>query len=89
MTTRFSIAELADMLHAPVEAVRTAVDELSRRGELTAESFAFGDRNWRVAPSDVKRIQAQIEDKAHSLDAAGPKERRHIVRKKQIDSSSQ
>jgi hypothetical protein len=66
MTTRFSLAELADMLHTTVEAVRAAVDDLSKRGELTAESFEYGHRNWRIAPSDTKKIQAWIVQKVES-----------------------
>ncbi|EPZ44641.1 hypothetical protein [Alicyclobacillus acidoterrestris] len=59
MTTRFSLAELADMLHVPVEAVRQAVESLV--DELTGESFLYNDRTWRIAPSDVKRIQLWLE----------------------------
>ncbi|CAM3713631.1 hypothetical protein [Alicyclobacillus pomorum] len=66
MTTRFSLAELANMLHTTVEAVRAAVDDLSKRGELTAESFEYGYRNWRIAPSDTKKIQAWIVQKVES-----------------------
>lgn len=84
MTTRFSIAEVADMLHAPLEAVRAAVDELSELGELTAESFAFGDRNWRVAPSDVKRIQAKVQVQGQRESAKGANQERRIVRKKRM-----
>lgn len=61
MTTRFSLAELADMLHVPVNAIRQAVDTLAENGALTAESFVFMDKNWRISPSDVKRIQNWIE----------------------------
>ncbi len=84
MTTRFSIAEVADMLHVPVEAVRAAVDELSALGELTAESFVFGDRNWRVAPSDMKRIQAKVQEEGQSEPVKEANQRRRIVRKKRI-----
>ncbi|GGI98720.1 hypothetical protein GCM10010885_05240 [Alicyclobacillus cellulosilyticus] len=62
MTTRFSLAELAEMLRVPVDVVRAAVDDLAARGELTAESFTFAGRNWRIAPSDVKRIQDHIAE---------------------------
>lgn len=60
VTTRFSLAELSEMLHVPVDAVRFAVNELKKESQLTAESFLFAERNWRIAPSDVKRIQAYI-----------------------------
>lgn len=62
MTTRFSLSELGEMLHVPVQTIRLAVDELATRGHLTAESFIYGERNWRIAPSDVKRIQDFIRD---------------------------
>lgn len=58
MTTRFSVAELADMLKVPVEVVRHAADQLA--AEFTGESFLFNERSWRIAPSDVKRIQEWI-----------------------------
>ncbi|MCY0887526.1 MAG: hypothetical protein OWQ59_03620 [Alicyclobacillaceae bacterium] len=72
MTTRFSLAELATMLHCSVDDVRWAVDTLSDRGELTAESFSYGEgvRLWRISPSDVKRIQAMIEQR-QSEDTCG------------------
>ncbi|MCL6594069.1 MAG: hypothetical protein K6T31_08845 [Alicyclobacillus sp.] len=80
MTTRFSLAELAEMLHEPVERVRQAVDTLAAAGQLTAESFVFGGRNWRVAPTDVKRIQDWLA--SHQPAAAVAQERRRVVRKR-------
>ncbi|MCL6637174.1 MAG: hypothetical protein K6T26_04410 [Alicyclobacillus sp.] len=80
MTTRFSLAELADMLHEPVERVRQAVDTLAAAGQLTAESFMFGGRNWRIAPTDVKRIQDWLG--VHQPDTHGVHERRRVVRKR-------
>lgn len=87
MTTRFSLSELAEMLHVPVEHVRMAVDALSAHGELTAESFQYGDRNWRIAPSDTKRLQAWIveETTAGRLAQTGPTRR---IRKKQVISDA-
>ncbi len=82
MTTRFSLAELSEMLHVPVDVIRRAVDELSEQGLLTAESFVFGDRNWRVAPSDTKRIQQWIADfQAQNSDVLASSERRRMKRK--------
>ena len=82
MTTRFSLAELSEMLHVPVDVVRRAVDELSEQGLLTAESFVFGDRNWRVAPSDTKRIQQWIADlQTQNSDVFASPERRRMKRK--------
>ncbi|MBX6353793.1 MAG: hypothetical protein IRZ10_10710 [Thermoflavifilum sp.] len=60
VTTRFSLAELADMLGAPLPSVRRAVERLAERGELTAESFQFAGHTWRIAPSDVKRVQDEL-----------------------------
>jgi hypothetical protein len=83
MTTRFSVAEMAEMLHTSVHAVRAAVEDLSRQQELTRETFTYGDRNWRIAPSDSKRIQQWIEKKAQAgeLTESMPQRR---VRKKQV-----
>ena len=91
MTTRFSLAELADMLHAPVEAVRQAVTELSERKELTRESFEFGERNWRIAPTDVKRIQEWVESaQAKTLPASQGtrrvKRKRVVIQDKEADT---
>ena len=80
MTTRFSLSELAEMLHTTVEVVRSAVDELAAKGELTAESFEYGERNWRIAPSDTKRIQEWMEARqAVGHEPGNP--RRRVVRK--------
>lgn len=77
------------MLHVPVEYVRAAVDALSQEGELTAESFLFGERNWRIAPSDTKRIQEWIasEVQAGRLVAEQPvrRVRRKVVSPKTTD----
>ncbi len=81
MTTRFSLSELATMLHVPVEYVRAAVDALSQEGELTAESFLYGERNWRIAPSDTKRIQAWIEGEVQAGRLVEEKPVRKVRRK--------
>lgn len=81
MTTRFSLAELAEMFHVPVAAVRNAVDELAACGELTAESFVFGGRNWRIAPSDTKRIQSWLEMRSVTADLPTNPPRRKVTRK--------
>lgn len=85
MTTRFSIADLSDMLKMPVDLVRQAVDTLSQTGQLTAESFVFDERNWRISPSDVKRVQAWIEEgiQAGTLSLEKPK---RVVKRKQVVS---
>lgn len=84
MTTRFSLAELADMLHTQVDAIRQAIDELAKRGELTAESFEYGERNWRIAPTDVKKIQAWIEAKQRSGEYVPQAPTRRLKAKKVI-----
>lgn len=84
MTTRFSIAELADMLHVPVNHVRQAVDELAPT--FTGESFLFNERIWRIAPSDVKRIQSWIEARQDTLSAQRPPRK---VRMKRIQSGEE
>lgn len=87
VTTRFSLSELAEMLNYPVDAVRTAVESLSDGCELTAETFQFGERNWRVAPSDVKRIQSWIEQAVQSGAVQLEKPRRRIKSKKIVPQS--
>lgn len=84
LTTRFSLSELAEMLHAPVELIRQAVDDLAETGELTAESFVYGERNWRVAPSDVKRVQDWIQEHEGSVGHVQPKAVRRVRRKRVI-----
>lgn len=87
MTTRFSLAELSEMLKAPVSAVRQAVDTLAEEGKLTAESFVYADRNWRVAPSDTKRVQEWIEaeQKAGRLQTDSG---RRVVRRKVVSADT-
>lgn len=69
------------MLRVPVHAVRAAVDALSLSGALTAESFLYGEKNWRVAPSDTKRILAWIEEEVAkgTLELSPPK--RKVMKK--------
>jgi hypothetical protein len=86
VTTRFSLAELADMLHVTVDAVRIAVDELSANEELTAESFVYGERNWRIAPSDTKKIQEWIARKVSNGELTLQKPQRRILRKQVVPS---
>lgn len=70
------------MLHVPIELVRQAVDELAHEGELTAESFIFGDKTWRVAPSDVKRITHRIEQKQATGETPVDVPKRRVKRKR-------
>lgn len=81
MTTRFSLSELAEMLGVPVHAVRAAVDVLAASGSLTAESFPYGDKNWRVAPSDTKRIKAWIDAEVASGNLSLDPPKRRVTRK--------
>ncbi|MCL6600164.1 hypothetical protein [Alicyclobacillus macrosporangiidus] len=81
MTTRFSLAELAEMMHTRVDIIRLAVDTLAAEGKLTAESFVFGDRNWRIAPTDIKRIQDWIEAKKAAGALAEQPPRRRVLKK--------
>lgn len=85
MTTRFSLGELADMLHVRVDVVRQAVEALE--SELTGESFVYNERTWRIAPSDVKRVQMWIEEHRDSLQGASQKRDRR-VRMKRIEEGS-
>lgn len=80
LTTRFSLSELADMLHVRVEMVRQAVEALET--QLTGESFIYNDRTWRIAPSDVKRIKVWIDAHGETLeDSSGKRARRVRVKK--------
>ncbi|MCL6515703.1 hypothetical protein [Alicyclobacillus sp.] len=81
MTTRFSLAELAEMMHTDVSVIRQAVDALAAEGKLTAESFVFGDRNWRIAPTDTKRIQDWIEAQRAAGRIPAEPPRRRVVKK--------
>lgn len=89
MTTRFSLAELAEMLQVPVDAVRMAVDDLAKHNELTAESFVYGERNWRIAPSDVKRVQDWILAKQKSGELEFERKARRVVRRQVVNQESQ
>jgi hypothetical protein len=82
LTTRFSLAELAEMLHVPVENVRQAVDAL--KAELTGESFMYNERTWAIAPSDVLRIQTWLETHRESA-SQNEKPRARRVRIKRIE----
>ncbi|MFD1673411.1 hypothetical protein [Alicyclobacillus fodiniaquatilis] len=80
MTTRFSLAELADMLHVSVEAVRNAVE--AQRDELSGESFIYNERTWRIAPSDVLPIKTWLEAHPEAISqSAGAKARRVRVKR--------
>jgi hypothetical protein len=85
MTTRFSLAELAEMLQVPVDAVRMAVDDLAEHNGLTAESFVYGERNWRIAPSDVKRVQDWIQAKQKSGELELERKSRRVVRRQVVN----
>lgn len=89
MTTRFSIAELSDMLQTPVAYIRIAIEELSRSDALTAESFIYAERNWRVAPSDVKRIQAWLAEAQTAGNLPSLQERRIVKRKRVISNPTE
>ncbi|HEU4964558.1 MAG TPA: hypothetical protein VFV52_12000 [Bacilli bacterium] len=78
MTVRFSIADVAEMIKQPIDRVRLAIEKLDGRGDLTAESFLFADKSWRIAPLDIKKIQAVI---AELPSEASDKPKRRVVRK--------
>jgi len=84
MTTRFSLAELADMLHVPVSTIRQAVDTLAAEDSLTAESFIYMEKNWRISPSDVKRVQMWIEQAVESGRIVSERPARRVKRKQVI-----
>lgn len=86
MTTRFSLAELADMLHVRVELVRQAVEHLE--SQLTGESFIYNDRTWRIAPSDVKRIKGWIDVHASTLEDVSTKRARRVRVKRMVNPQS-
>jgi hypothetical protein len=73
------------MLQVPVDAVRTAVDDLAEHNGLTAESFVYGERNWRIAPSDVKRVQDWIQAKQKSGELELERKSRRVVRKQVVN----
>ncbi|WP_198853021.1 hypothetical protein [Alicyclobacillus sp. SO9] len=85
MTTRFSLSELSEMLGVPVDVVRTAVEHLAGQKELTAETFVYGQRSWRVAPSDVKRLQDWIQSDAGGENLRVKRPQRRIKRKQKVE----
>lgn len=66
------------MLQADGGSVRSAIATLDQAGELSAETFAFAGRAWRIAPSDVIKIQLHIDSSLG--EAPRPRQRRKIVR---------
>lgn len=72
------------MLGVPVDVVRTAVEHLANEKELTAETFVYGQRSWRVAPSDVKRLQDWIQSGAGEENLRAERPRRRIKRKQRV-----
>jgi len=82
MTKRYSVADVSRMLQVDSDLVRGALDHLSTTGALTAESFLFADRAWRVAPSDVTKIQLYLQARPNRVsDEATPEKRRRVIRK--------
>ncbi|MCY0902782.1 MAG: hypothetical protein OWU32_11450 [Firmicutes bacterium] len=82
MTKRYSVADVAQMLQVDSDLVRGALDHLSATGALTAESFLFADRAWRVAPSDVTKIQLHLQARPKAMNGElTPEKRRRVIRK--------
>ena len=69
------------MLSTSVEYVRRAVEELSVHGVLTKETFIYAERNWRIAPSDVKKVQEWIDEAIRAGTLHQGERRRRLVRK--------
>jgi len=72
------------MLSTSVENIRAAITELSTEGLLTKETFEYGERNWRIAPSDVKKIQewvtlAQVEGLLVSQKKTNRIKSKHVI----------
>ncbi|WP_156807298.1 hypothetical protein [Effusibacillus pohliae] len=63
MTVRFNMDDVAEMLQVPLERVRMALEELNEQGKLTAETFPYAEKAWRIAPIDIKRIQNLLREK--------------------------
>ncbi|WP_096180692.1 ATP-binding protein [Effusibacillus lacus] len=69
MTVRFNMDDVAEMLKVPIDQVRMALEELREQGKLTAETFPFAEKAWRIAPIDIKRIQKLLGEKG--VDTSG------------------
>lgn len=82
MTTRFSVAELANMLNTPIENVRQAISELAEQEQLTKETFLYLDRSWRIAPSDIKKIQNWLQEARDSGRLSDAKQTHRVTRKR-------
>lgn len=78
------MAELAEMLNSPVEHVRQAISELHKQDALTKETFLYLERNWRIAPSDVKKIQEWLMQAGVSGELASLTTSRRVKRKRVI-----
>lgn len=79
MTKRYSVEQVANMLQCETEKVRTAIAELKGRQELSGETFPFAEAAWRIAPSDVIKIQLIVKD---AVSAAEPPRRRKIIKRR-------
>ncbi|MFC4766695.1 hypothetical protein [Effusibacillus consociatus] len=82
MTVRFNMDDVAEMLKVPIERVRMALEELREQGDLTAETFLYAEKAWRIAPIDVKRIQNLLREKGlDTVDPQAEAPKRRIVKK--------
>ena len=92
MTTRFSLADLAEMFNQPITGVREAVEQLAKVGQLSAESFTFGERIWRIAPSDTRKIQDYMDDNglntSEQRTVSRNVHRKQVIRKIKAEESS-
>lgn len=61
MTKRYSVEQVAGMLVSDMSSIRNALEVLRDRHELSAETFLFADRSWRITPSDVQKVQSYLE----------------------------
>ena len=67
LTKRYSIDEVAAMLERDALSIRKALRELQAQKELSAETFLFANGVWRITPTDVSKIQNQLEAMVDSV----------------------
>lgn len=86
MTKRYSIEDVAQMLQCDGELVREVVSSLHSARVLSAETFLFAGGAWRIAPSDVIKIQLRLatqDDTKRAETAQSPRQR--LVKRTRAD----
>ncbi|PWI58340.1 hypothetical protein [Sulfoacidibacillus thermotolerans] len=84
MTKRYSVEQVAEMLGRDLLTVRTAVETLHKQRALSAETFLFAKRAWRVTPSDVSKIQIYLDEQVTGSMRHHERKVRRVVKRQVI-----